>query len=163
MAPTARPEETGLLSALRQPPSSVSYHVRVLADCHAIKLIRTRPARGSVRHFYRSTVWALQVLGLGKLSTGGEMNKTEGRRTTWAEDEGVESAVLHQMLDLHPTQLTLAELRRELMGGDRGSFAERDAVERAVRDLAAVGLLHQGEDFVAPTRAALRFSELLDR
>ena len=90
------------------------------------------------------------------------MNKSDGSSTTWAEDEGVESAVLRQLLDLHPARLTLEELTREL-GGSRGSFAERDAIGRAVRDLAAAGLLHQGEEFVAPTRAALRFSELLDR
>lgn len=83
-------------------------------------------------------------------------------RTTREEDEGVESAVLRRLLDLHPTRLTLAELRREL-GDDGGDFSERDAVERAVRDLAAVGLLHRGEEFVAPTRAALRFGELLER
>jgi hypothetical protein len=82
-------------------------------------------------------------------------------KTTWAEDEGVESVVLRQLLDLHPTQLTLTELVREIGGG--GGFAERDAIRRAVRDLAAVGLLHQGDEFVTPTRAALRFSELFDR
>ncbi len=90
------------------------------------------------------------------------MNKNEASQTTWAEDEGVESAVLHQLLDLHPTRLTLAELRREL-GGDGGDFAKRDAVERAVRELTAAGLLHEGSEFVVPTRAALRCSELLDR
>jgi hypothetical protein len=89
------------------------------------------------------------------------MNESNDSRTTWAEDESVESAVLRQLLDLHPTRLTIAELTREL-SGDR-DFAERDAVERAVRDLAATGLLHRGEEFVEPTRAALRFSELLDR
>jgi hypothetical protein len=90
------------------------------------------------------------------------MHEGNESRTTWAEDEGVESAVLRQLLDLHPTRLTLAELMREF-GGDGGSFADQDAVERAVRDLAAVGLLHKGADFVSPTRAALRFSELADR
>lgn len=90
------------------------------------------------------------------------MNRREEARTTWAEDEGVESAVLRQLLDLHPTRLTLEELQREVSGG-HGDFAERDAVKRAVRELTAVGLLHQGEEFVAPTRAALRFDELLDR
>lgn len=90
------------------------------------------------------------------------MNEGNDSRTTWAEDESVESAVLRQLLDLHPTQLTIAELVREF-GDDGGSFAERDAVERAVRDLAAVGLLHKSSDFVTPTRAALRFSELADR
>lgn len=90
------------------------------------------------------------------------MNGCDRSQTNWAEDERVESAVLRQVLDLHPTRLTLEELQREL-GGNRAGFAERDAIERAVRDLGAVGLLHQGEKFVAPTRAALRFSELLDR
>jgi predicted transcriptional regulator len=90
------------------------------------------------------------------------MNESNDNRTTWAEDEEVESAVLQQLLDLHPTQLTVAELVREL-GADRAGFAERDAVERAIRDLSAAGLLHEGERFVAPTRAALRFSQLLDR
>ncbi|MDQ2631925.1 MAG: hypothetical protein M3Y75_13280 [Actinomycetota bacterium] len=89
------------------------------------------------------------------------MKEGIGGQTTWAEDEDVESVVLRQLLDLHPTRLTLAELRRELCSDS--SFAERDAVERAVRELAAVGLLHQGTEFVAPTRAALRFNELLDR
>ena len=91
------------------------------------------------------------------------MRTTEEYKTTWAEDEEVEVAVLQQLLDLHPTRLTLAELTREF--GVRGSsdFAAHDAVERAVRDLAAAGLLHKGEEFVAPTRAALRFNELLDR
>ncbi|HEX6204400.1 MAG TPA: hypothetical protein VFZ29_01150 [Solirubrobacterales bacterium] len=82
-----------------------------------------------------------------------------------AEDERVESAVLRQLLELHPTRLTLAELVREL-GGDQDEhdgFAARDAVERAVRDLGAVGLLHRDARFVEPTRAALRFSDLLDR
>ncbi|MGN6257014.1 MAG: hypothetical protein ACTHN3_04585 [Solirubrobacterales bacterium] len=90
------------------------------------------------------------------------MNQLDESRTTWAEDETVESAVLRQLLDLHPTRLTLEELLREV-GGGHGGFAEHDAIKRAVRDLAAVGLLHDGEEFVAPTRAALRFSELLDR
>lgn len=90
------------------------------------------------------------------------MKEKGNGNTTWAEDEGLESVVLRQLLDLHPTRLTLTELVREV-GGNRGGFAERDAIERAVRDLAAVGLLHQGDGFVTPTRAALRFSELLDR
>lgn len=90
------------------------------------------------------------------------MNETDDNQTTWDEDEGVESTVLRQLLDLHPTRLTIDELTREVVGG-RGGFAERDAVERAVRELTATGLLHQADEFVMPTRAALRFSELLDR
>jgi hypothetical protein len=90
------------------------------------------------------------------------MKMSEEYKTTWAEDEAVESAVLQQLLDLHPTRLTLDELTREF-GARSSDFAAHDAVERAVRDLTAAGLLHRGEEFVAPTRAALRFNELLDR
>jgi hypothetical protein len=82
--------------------------------------------------------------------------------TTQGDDLTTESAVLQQLLVLHPAQLTVAELVREI-GGEQPGFAERDAIERAVRDLSGVGLLHQRDDFVLPTRAALRFSELLDR
>jgi DNA-binding transcriptional ArsR family regulator len=45
--------------------SNVSYHVRVLADCAAVTLVRTAPRRGSVQHFYCSTIkapWALEIL-----------------------------------------------------------------------------------------------------
>jgi hypothetical protein len=90
------------------------------------------------------------------------MKMSEEYKTTWAEDEDVESAVLQQLLDLHPTRLTLEELAREF-GARNSDFAASDAVERAVRDLAGAGLLHRGAEFVAPTRAALRFNELLDR
>jgi DNA-binding transcriptional ArsR family regulator len=63
---------------LRQPLSNVSYHVRVLADCGAVTLVDTEPVRGSMQHFYSSTIeeaWALAVLGLsenGEEPTGGK-------------------------------------------------------------------------------------------
>lgn len=89
------------------------------------------------------------------------MNELDESRTTWAEDEAVESAVLRQLLDLHPTQVTMDELTRE-MSGSPTVFSEQDAVARAVRELTSVGLVHRGKEFVLPTRAALRFNELLD-
>jgi DNA-binding transcriptional ArsR family regulator len=63
---------------LRQPLSNVSYHVRVLADCGAVELVDTLPVRGSMQHFYSTTIdepWALAVLGLsedGEPTPGGE-------------------------------------------------------------------------------------------
>ncbi|HET7418061.1 MAG TPA: helix-turn-helix domain-containing protein [Solirubrobacterales bacterium] len=57
-----------LSTALRHPLANVSYHVRVLADCSAVTLVETRPARGSEQHFYRCSVtapWARQILGTG--------------------------------------------------------------------------------------------------
>jgi DNA-binding transcriptional ArsR family regulator len=59
------PRELGELLDL--PLSNVSYHIRVLADCGAVSLVRTRQVRGSVQHFYRCSLkapWARQVLGL---------------------------------------------------------------------------------------------------
>jgi hypothetical protein len=82
--------------------------------------------------------------------------------TTKAEDAAAESVVLMRILDLHPSQVTVAELAREIAGEGAG-FAERDSLERAIRDLSGVGLLHRNDDFVLPTRAALRFNELLNR
>jgi DNA-binding transcriptional ArsR family regulator len=73
-----------LATALRQPLSNVSYHVRVLADCEAVTLVGTRPARGSMQHFYRSNVeapWARQVLGQGK-SDGDEPGESSGAAAT---------------------------------------------------------------------------------
>ena len=81
-------------------------------------------------------------------------------RTPAAEDATVEAAVLWQLLDLHPAQLSVAELLREL-AGDGDCFAQRDAVGRAIRDLAAAGLLHRSGELLLPSRAALRFEQLL--
>jgi hypothetical protein len=85
----------------------------------------------------------------------------EDIRTTAEEDAAVEAAVLRQLLARHPAQVVFDELLREI-AVDPDDFAQRDAVERAVRDLAAAGLLHRREEFVVPSRAALRFDELLD-
>ena len=63
---------------LHQPLSNVSYHVRVLADYGAVSLVDTEPVRGSMQHFYTTTIdepWALAVLGLsenGEPLPGGE-------------------------------------------------------------------------------------------
>ncbi len=81
-------------------------------------------------------------------------------RSSVEEDATIESAVLQYVLALHPAQTSFDELLREVVG-DPEDFARRDAVERAVRDLTGTGLLHRNGPFVAPTRAALRFDELL--
>lgn len=81
-------------------------------------------------------------------------------RSPAAEDAIFESAVLQQLLALHPTLVTIEELMREV-ASEPTDFAARDAVERAIVDLAAAGLVHRNDDFVVPSRAALRFDELL--
>jgi hypothetical protein len=84
----------------------------------------------------------------------------ETNRSTAERDAAIESAVLQLALALHPASLTVEELARE-MGADGG--AERDALERAVRDLSGAGLLRRRAGVVTPTRAALRFDELMER
>lgn len=81
-------------------------------------------------------------------------------RTPDADDTAIEAAVLRLLLALHPIQLTLEETVREISGATE-DFALRDAVERAVQDLAAAGLVHRSGDVVLPSRAALRFEILL--
>lgn len=54
-----------LSATLSEQLSALSYHVRVLAECDAIELIRTEGVRGSTQHFYRFVVeadWALAAL-----------------------------------------------------------------------------------------------------
>jgi hypothetical protein len=89
------------------------------------------------------------------------MAETGDNGSPAAEDAANEAAVMQQLLDLHPTQVTVTELLREV-GGEFAEFDERDALERAIRDLVGAGLLHRRDDFIVPSRAALRFNELLD-
>lgn len=70
-----------LSEALGQPLSNVSYHVRVLVQSKAVTLVRTKPTRGSIQHFYRNAVqapWARQVLGLGETNSEGAGEKPGG-------------------------------------------------------------------------------------
>lgn len=83
-------------------------------------------------------------------------------RLNHEEDDAQERAVLGLVLQIHPDALTKVELLRELTKDGSTEFSEVDANERAVRDLAAAGLLHPlgAEGFVRPTRAAVRFFEI---
>lgn len=81
--------------------------------------------------------------------------------TNEGEDTRVEAALLQRVLHLHPTQMTAAELIRDLAGED-ADFGARDAVERAIRELIGAGLLHRGDDgLLTPTRAAIHAGDLL--
>ena len=89
------------------------------------------------------------------------MNERENIHSTKEEDAATESAVLQLVLALHPASLTVEELAREL---DGSRSAERhDDLDRALRDLAGAGLINRSGALVLPTRAALRFDELMER
>lgn len=75
------------------------------------------------------------------------------------EDEIMERSVLTQILVLHPAQLTILELALRVEA-DRWE-AGQDAVERAVRELSRDGLLSCDCRRLAPSRAAIRFEQLI--
>lgn len=77
-----------------------------------------------------------------------------------AQDLRDQGSALIYVLTLYPTHLRLSELIQEVSAG-AADFAQRDAIERAVRDLVGVGLLFRSDGLVLPTRAALRFNEIL--
>jgi hypothetical protein len=81
-------------------------------------------------------------------------------KTTAAEDDRDQAAVLTHVLMLHPTHLKLPDLAREI-GAGAAEFAAGDNVERAVRDLVGVGLLYCAGGLVLPTHAAIRCDQLL--
>jgi DNA-binding transcriptional ArsR family regulator len=72
-----------LSAKLREQLSALSYHVRVLAECGAIELVRTEQTRGSTQHFYRAAVksgWAITALEAGEKPPrrGGSQGEEKG-------------------------------------------------------------------------------------
>ena len=72
-------------------------------------------------------------------------------RTAAEEDAVYQRAVFAAVLEIHPTQVTEAELVRKV-ALDPEDFPTRDGIKRAVRDLAGAGLLHRNGDFVLRRR-----------
>jgi hypothetical protein len=86
---------------------------------------------------------------------------SEGASTTAEQDDRDQAAVLREVLFIYPEVLTLDELARQLNFAS-DALAERDRIERAVRDPTAVGLLHQVGPLVLPTRSAVVFHQLAE-
>lgn len=89
------------------------------------------------------------------------MDEAKEIRGPAREDATIEAAVLQQLLALHPVRLTRVEVVREI-AGETSDFAQTDQVERAIDQLSVAGLLHVNGNVVLPSRAALRFYELLE-
>ena len=69
--PPASPRE--LAEQLDDSLSNVSYHFRVLADAGVLKLVSTKPVRGSTQHFYGMLLeddWAQALLGVDEGADG---------------------------------------------------------------------------------------------
>lgn len=76
------------------------------------------------------------------------------------DDDRYRRVVVLLLLSVHPAALTADEIEREVAEDE--TFAGRDAVAQALRDLAAAGVVHRCGRFVALTRAALATAELLE-
>ena len=85
----------------------------------------------------------------------------ERATTTADQDDRDQAAVLREVLFIYPEVLTLDELARQMSFASDG-FGQRDRIERAVRDLARAGLMHQVGPLVLPTRTAVVFARLVD-
>lgn len=77
------------------------------------------------------------------------------------EDRIIQHGLLAHLTLEHPAPFTEADLIREL-ATDPEEFGSRDDIQRAIRDLAGVGLLHRYGPFVLPTRAALYAADLFE-
>ena len=84
-------------------------------------------------------------------------DRTQSNDLKDLRDQGV---VLIHVLTLHPAHLRQVELVREVIAGSV-EFADSDRFERAARDLVSVGLLFVNGELLLPTRAALRFNEIV--
>lgn len=85
----------------------------------------------------------------------------ERATTTAVQDDRDQAAVLREVLFIYPEVLTLDELARQ-MAFASDAFSRRDRIERAVRDLAGAGLMHQVGPLVLPTRTAVVFARLVE-
>jgi hypothetical protein len=86
----------------------------------------------------------------------------EGTSTTAALDDRDQAAILREVLFIYPEVLTLDELARQMTFAS-DPFAQRDRIERAIRDLTAAGLVQQVGPLVLPTRTAVVFNRLAER
>lgn len=75
-------------------------------------------------------------------------------------DDRYQRVVVLLLLSVRPTALSEAEIEREI--AEDPSFAARDAVAQALRDLAGAGVVHRRDRFVALTRAAVVTAGLLE-
>jgi len=74
--------------------------------------------------------------------------------TNDVEDDRLQAAALHLVLELHPATLTRDELIREMTAGGSRGFGEMDAIQRAVRDLAGstASFLSRPSIWISPPR-----------
>ncbi|HWO17012.1 MAG TPA: winged helix-turn-helix domain-containing protein [Solirubrobacterales bacterium] len=97
----ASPSE--LSRRLGEPLGNVSYHVKILAECKAIELVRTAPVRGAVEHFYQATIrpyfddnhWADLPLATRRALFDNSLQEIWSHLVAAAEQGGLDDAQSH--------------------------------------------------------------------
>jgi len=76
-----------------------------------------------------------------------------------SDDRSLEEAILREVIFLHPTRLTVEELKLRMAAALDGpeAISTRDSVQNLKRD----GLIRQIDSVLEPTHTALRAHELL--
>jgi|GEM_PF-1691727 len=83
----------------------------------------------------------------------------DGRQLPAAEDFKWQGVVLSYILSQFPHQLTEREIIRELVG-ERPTFDQKDAIERAIEEIVRAGIARRCESLVLLTHTAKRVFEL---
>lgn len=84
------------------------------------------------------------------------MRPVDPERTVLSSDERFQRVVLDLLMEAHPGQLHVDEIERAVNAETDSSFAGRDRVEIALRDLVAYGLAHRHGSFMFATRTVMR-------
>ncbi|MGA7965556.1 MAG: hypothetical protein WCB49_06680 [Gammaproteobacteria bacterium] len=92
-------------------------------------------------------------------STSRPHRQVYGPQDASISDESVQEGILSHLIELYPAQLTIGEVVRDMTVAST-VFCVVDQVERAIRDLIRVGLVHRNGDFLFASRAAVRSEAL---
>lgn len=82
-----------------------------------------------------------------------------GGGTNADEDAKWQGRVLGFVLFEHPHQMSEREIIREMVG-EKPSFEQRDAVERAIEEIVRAGLFRRCESMVLLTRAGAKLIQI---
>jgi hypothetical protein len=89
-----------------------------------------------------------------------EHHSSEPAFSSREDERKVEDQILRLLLEEHPAQVTRSEIEVALNCGSQ-TFAERDAIERALLELVGHGLLHRHGDFFLPSRPSRYMASLV--
>lgn len=84
-----------------------------------------------------------------------------GSQDPFEQDRTLQAAIVSLLLTLHPAQLTVDELAREMHGPSPG-FSLDDAVVRCVEELAGSGVLNRSGELVLLSRSSVRLGEVME-